>query len=239
MDNSLSNLDHHSNSLSFEIASRLYESDGDFPINFEIAWQWLGYTRKDSAKKKLLRNFVESLDYTLRQVAESAPNGGLTHWEDIWLSVNCLKEMGMLANTSKGKEVRSYFLQCEALAKQSTKAIPRLELQIQQLQESFNHPQSQVQKILPPSSDFIPPGWDANAWGCLPPQDKRHFRIMYQNFGFHPDEKPESLSISAEARIQQRQEVERIIGEISHEETWRIEDAKQELLARFWGQEDE
>ncbi|BBD69552.1 KilA-like protein [Nostoc commune NIES-4072] len=236
MSNSLTNLDHKDNSLSFEIASRLYDSDGDFPISFEIAWQWLGYTRKDSAKKKLLRNFVESQDYTLRQVAESAPNGGLTHCEDIWLSVNCLKEMGMLAGTSKGKEVRSYFLQCEVISKQSTKLIPQLQQQIQQLQENFDRLQSQVQKILPPSSDFIPPGWDAKVWDCLPPQDKRHFRILYQNFNFHPDEQPESSLLSADARLQQKQEMERIIDKITPAEIWRIEDAKQELLQRFWAE---
>jgi hypothetical protein len=63
---------------------------------------------------------------------------------------------------------------------------------------------------------------------------------MFRRRGFRPESKVDApLLPPADIREQQRQEVERIIGEISHEETWRIEDAKQELLARFWGQEDE
>jgi len=34
----------------------------------------------------------------------------------------------------------------------------------------------------------------------------------------------------------QKQEVEQIIGEVTPSEMWRIEDAKQELLARFWAE---
>ncbi|MDJ0801147.1 MAG: BRO family protein [Calothrix sp. MO_167.B12] len=37
--------------------------------------------------------------------------------------------------------------------------------------------QSQVQNLLPISSDFMPPGWDAEVWKKLPPQDKGHFRF--------------------------------------------------------------
>jgi phage anti-repressor protein len=226
--------------ISLEIAIYLWESEEKFPVDFELAWQWLGYTRKDSAKKKLVRNFVESEDYTLRQMAESAPGKGLTNREDIWLSCNCLKEMAMMAGTQKGKEVRQYFLECETLAKHAVKVIPQLSSQIQQLQQSFDHLQSQVQKILPPSSDFIPPGWDTNTWATLPPQDKRHFRYLYQNFNFHPEsEAVDHKLISAEAKLQQRQEMERIISKATPSEAWRIEDAKQELLARFWAEGEE
>ncbi|MDM9583070.1 hypothetical protein [Nostoc sp. GT001] len=223
--------------ISLEIAIYLWNSVEQFPVDFELAWQWLGYTRKDSAKKKLTRNFVENEDYMLRHLAESAPDKGLTHRDDIWLSCNCLKEMAMMAGTEKGKEVRQYFLECEILAKQAVKVIPQLQQQIQQMQENFDRLQSQVQKILPPSSDFIPPGWDASTWATLPSQDKRHFRYLYQNFNFHPEsEAIDHKLISAEAKLQQRQEVEQIIGEVTSVEIWRIEDAKQELLARFWAE---
>jgi phage anti-repressor protein len=225
--------------ISLEIAIYLWNSVEKFPVDFELAWQWLGYTRKDSAKKKLARNFVENEDYMLRHLAESAPDKGLTHRDDIWLSCNCLKEMAMMAGTQKGKKVRQYFLECEVLAKQAVKVIPGLQQQIQQLQENFDRLQSQVQKILPPTSDSIPPGWDASTWATLPQQDKHHFRHIYQNFGFRPDDEPESSFISADVRIQQRQEMERIIGEVTPSEIWRVEDAKQELLQRFWAEGDD
>ncbi|MEH1777077.1 hypothetical protein [Nostoc sp.] len=221
--------------FTFETAEELYYSAEQYPVDFEVAWIVLGYSRKDSAKRKLTSYFTQNTDYRLHNTVESAPDGGLTHREDIYLTVECFKEMGMLSQSEEGKQIRKYFLQCEAIAKQSTKLIPRLQQQIQQLQENFDHLQFQVQKILPPSSDFTPPGWDVNAWATLPPQDKHHFRYLYQNFGFHPESEAIDPSlISADARLQQRQEMERIIGEVTPSEIWRIEDAKQELLARFW-----
>ncbi|QKQ75574.1 hypothetical protein [Nostoc sp. TCL240-02] len=223
--------------FTFETAEELYNCDEKYPVDFEIAWKLLGYSRKDSAKRKLIGYFMQDTDYRLHSNVESAPDGGLTHREDIYLTVECFKEMGMLAKSEEGKQIRKYFLQCEAIAKQSVKAIPRLQRQIQQLQENFDRLQSQVQKILPISSDFTPPGWDAEVWRELPPQDKRHFRYLYQNFNFHPESEAIDPSlISAEARLQQRQEMERIVGEVTPSETWRIDDAKQELLARFWAE---
>jgi phage regulator Rha-like protein len=47
--------------------------------------------------------------------------------------------------------------------------------------------QSQIQNLLPSSSDCIPPGWDAEVWASLPPQDKRHFKYIYRRRGFIPD----------------------------------------------------
>jgi DNA-damage-inducible protein D len=60
--------------------------------------------------------------------------------------------------------------------------------------------QSQIQNLLPIPSDFIPPGWDADVWETLPPQDKRHFRFIYKKRGFRPgaDLEP-TLSISADS----------------------------------------
>lgn len=46
----------------------------------------------------------------------------MTHREDIHLTANCLKEMGMMAGTEKGKEIRKYFLQCEKKLKELLKA---------------------------------------------------------------------------------------------------------------------
>ncbi|MEH1789697.1 MAG: BRO family protein [Nostoc sp.] len=54
--------------------------------------------------------------------------------------------------------------------------------------------QSQVQNLLPISSDFKPPGWDASVWDSLPPQDKRHFRFIYKKHGFRPGAEPEPTS---------------------------------------------
>ena len=48
--------------------------------------------------------------------------------------------------------------------------------------------QSQLQKLLPPSADFTPPGWNPEIWKSLPPQDKQHFRFLYHQHGFIPSD---------------------------------------------------
>jgi phage anti-repressor protein len=234
--------------FTFELAQQLHDSNQI--VDFDWAWQLLGYSRKDSAKRTLVSYFEAKFDYFV-QLPEESP--ALPHdifhievenskpgrpAEKIYLTVECFKEMGMLAKSEEGKQIRKYFLQCEALAKQSVKAIPQLQQQIQQLQQSFEIMQSQIQNLLPISSDFIPPGWDADVWEKLPSQDKRHFRFIYRKHGFRPDsaEIEPYISVSADAILLQKQEVEQIIGEVSPTEMWRIEDAKQELLARFWAE---
>jgi phage anti-repressor protein len=227
--------------FSIEIAVALYESEEQYPVDFELAWQWLGYTRKDSAKKKLVKNFVEGEDYTLRQTAERNKSAGFTHREDIWLTVNCLKEMGMMAGTPKGKEVRSYFLQCEAIAKQSVKAIPQLQQQFLQLQQQFETLQSQIQPLLPPHSTTPPPGWDLQVWATLQPQDKRHFRFLYRRRQFRPsnqsDQEPLALpALTEEIKQRQKSEVDHLVGEVSQEEKARVDAMKEALFARLDGE---
>ena len=40
--------------LTPEIVFSLIQSDEKFPVDFEDAWQWIGYGRKDSAKIALV-----------------------------------------------------------------------------------------------------------------------------------------------------------------------------------------
>jgi len=102
--------------------------------------------------------------------------------------------MGMLSKSEEGRQIRKYFLTCEAIAKQSVKVIPQLQQNFAHLNQVIEQQgraitllQSQVQNLLPISADFIPPGWDADVWEKLPSQDKRHFRFIYRKHGFRPD----------------------------------------------------
>ncbi len=77
--------------------------------------------------------------------------------------------------------------------------------------------QSQVQNLLPPSNNFIPPGWDAEIWDKLPPQDKRHFRFLFRRRHFQPSNQTntESVMVIAEqAKQKQKQELDAVIGEM-------------------------
>lgn len=98
--------------------------------------------------------------------------------------------------------------------------------------------QEQVQNLLPPPANFIPPGWDADVWEKLPPQDKRHFRYLHRRRQFRPDKHNEGnvehpLVITEQVKQQQKDELSAVIGEISPEEKERLEVSKQKALKLF------
>jgi phage anti-repressor protein len=95
-----------------------------FPVEFDYFWQWCGYSRKDSAKKILDRNFAPDNDFIVfRHLAENPVGGRPT--EEIKLSVPCAKKMAMMARTEKGDQVREYFLRCEVVAKSGSAELLR------------------------------------------------------------------------------------------------------------------
>ena len=50
--------------FSLDIAKELFDSEKAFPVDFDLAWEWLEYARKDSAKRAFEKvGFVENLDY--------------------------------------------------------------------------------------------------------------------------------------------------------------------------------
>ncbi|MEH1788397.1 MAG: BRO family protein [Nostoc sp.] len=96
--------------------------------------------------------------------------------------------------------------------------------------------QSQIQNLLPISADFMPPGWDAKTWDSLPPQDKRHFRFMFRRRRFHPGNETEVRilpAITHQMRLQQRAEVESVVGVVSESELQKFEALKQKVLKQY------
>lgn len=104
--------------FSMELAHQIYNSGEQFPVDFDDAWQWLGYAKKQNAKDTLVDYFEEKIDFVRCGVKSST--GGRPS-ELIQLTVDCLKSMGMMAGTEKGKEIRKYFLECERIAKEAAK----------------------------------------------------------------------------------------------------------------------
>ncbi|MDZ8106715.1 MAG: hypothetical protein RM338_14010 [Nostoc sp. DedQUE12a] len=235
--------------FTLEIAQQLHNSNQI--IDFDWAWSVLGYSRKDNAKRMLTGYFERNFDYFV-QFPEESPEAlpyqvFLTCEENskagrpvekIYLTTECFKEMGMLSNSEQGRQIRKYFLQCELIAKESVKLIPQLQQQIQELQQNFAQLQTQVQTLRPPSSDFVPPGWDEDVWRSLPPQDKRHFRFLFRRRNFRPSTKNETLALpSATTELwkqKQRDELQQLVGEVSPEEKRELQLAKQEMLRQFW-----
>lgn len=108
--------------FSQDLALDLYSSKESHPIDFDDAWQWLGYARKDVALKALKSNFEEGVDFSTQK--RKTPSGGRPS-DYTSLTVDCLKAFGMMAGTSQGKQIRKYFLECERLVKAQSNPTPK------------------------------------------------------------------------------------------------------------------
>ncbi|ALF55639.1 hypothetical protein ACX27_26805 [Nostoc piscinale CENA21] len=102
------------------LANQIYESTEQFPVSFDSAWVWLGYSTKGNAKRNFENaGFIENVDYMVFITTDKNPSGGRPS-EEIMLTAECLKQWGMMAGTEQGKQVRLYFLECERIAKAAT-----------------------------------------------------------------------------------------------------------------------
>jgi phage anti-repressor protein len=103
--------------FSFKLAQQLNGCTESFPVNLDDAWVWLGYAKKQNAKDTLYEYFEEGVDF-IRSGVKS--NTGGRPGTLIFMSVECLKQMGMICKTPQGKQIRNYFLECEKIAKSLT-----------------------------------------------------------------------------------------------------------------------
>jgi anti-repressor protein len=114
----------------------LFESKEPFPVDLDLAWVWIGYAQKKNAVETLESVFEEGIDFSQLSL-ERKPNSISTsspQWEKmtpkeraayasakgiaakkqkIFLTVDCFKQLGMMAQTPQGKQIRRYFLDCE------------------------------------------------------------------------------------------------------------------------------
>ncbi len=118
--------------LTLDVVFGFLESDEPFPVDFDFAWRWAGYSRKDHAKTALISSLLEeNIDYIIfapeysgakNAIATNEDNRGGHNKEFIRLNIDALKQFCLSANTAKGKECRNYVIRCEkelrALAKQ-------------------------------------------------------------------------------------------------------------------------
>ncbi len=84
-------------------------------INFDIVAKWLD-TDKSDLKKVLIKNFEENYDYTEKKLTK-ATGAKSNNYIEIKISADCFKELCMISQTQKAKEVRKYFLEMEKIVK--------------------------------------------------------------------------------------------------------------------------
>ena len=98
-----------------EVFGEIVRSEQDFPVDFDRAWQWVGYSTKGNALRVLTENFKQGEDFDLSKMRNQKGRGGDHKSVEYRLSTDCFKAFCMMAGTERGKEVRRYFLQCEKM----------------------------------------------------------------------------------------------------------------------------
>ena len=94
-----------------------YDTKKDFVIDFDNVWKWMGFSRKDPAKRLLEKNFNIETDYQLKntfppicgKVEMGRPS------ETILLTVNTFKKFCLKAGTKKADEIHDYYIKLEEL----------------------------------------------------------------------------------------------------------------------------
>lgn len=86
-----------------------------FPVPFDLAWAIAGYSRKDSAKRKLNSDyFTEHEDFHIAvERTQHKDSSAYSEMEVIYLTCDAFKEFCMLSKTKMGKDARRYFIEAE------------------------------------------------------------------------------------------------------------------------------
>jgi hypothetical protein len=61
--------------LSKDLVQSLINSEDAFPVDFDDAWGWLGYARKENGLRSLKKYFYSGQDFNLLQVEEVQNSG--------------------------------------------------------------------------------------------------------------------------------------------------------------------
>jgi len=101
----------------FYIIAKEEYTDNELVIDFELICKWLEVNKSD-LKKLLVKKFDINFDYSIEKIIKKQVNSrGATVYEKILITPNCMKELCMVSQTAKAKEVRKYFIEMEKLIK--------------------------------------------------------------------------------------------------------------------------
>jgi anti-repressor protein len=99
--------------FTMETANTLFSSSNDFPVDFNAAFVWLEYTRKDNAFKAFLDcKFTENTHYIVKTQNVNGKQEKL-----YFLTLECFKHWGMMSRTDAGVTIRDYFIECERISR--------------------------------------------------------------------------------------------------------------------------
>jgi len=107
-----------------KLVEQTYHADDEFCIDLDALfenetgemipiWKWVGFARKDHAKRKCINSLAKEIDYLLLFKGERDFTHGGQNKIKILLTKDGFKQLLMLANTERGKQIRLYFIDVE------------------------------------------------------------------------------------------------------------------------------
>lgn len=132
-----------------------YNSKTDFIIDLDNVWKWVGFSRKDPAKRLLEKSFTLNIDYKIvfHPNVEQDLHGGHNK-EQILMNIQTFKKFCLKAATKKADEIHDYYIKLEEILQETindeTNELKiQLELKDKQLEEKDeNIEKIQKQKVL-------------------------------------------------------------------------------------------
>lgn len=101
----------------FYVIAKEEYSNNQIIIDLEIISKWLK-SKKGNIKNILINNFEADYDYIIEKIKIKHENSnGASIKETILVTPDCFKEICMISQTPKAKQVRKYFIELEKLVK--------------------------------------------------------------------------------------------------------------------------
>ena len=125
-----------------------YHSKNEFVIDLDDVWKWIGFSRKDPAKRLLEKFFVENVDYTINKgpINVSGKGGGPN--EIILLTVYAYKKFCLKSSTKKADEIHDYYIKLgELLQETMDEETNELRLQLEQKEKILEETKEESEKI--------------------------------------------------------------------------------------------
>ena len=98
-----------------------HNSKNEFIIDLDDVWKWIGFSRKDQAKRLLTKDFIEQIDYKilLPPKEEQVDKHGGYNKEQILITINTFKKFCLKAGTKKADEIHKYYIGLEELLQET------------------------------------------------------------------------------------------------------------------------
>lgn len=115
--------------LAFNFKCYLQYKPTEFVIDLHKAYEWMGFTRVDNVKRMLIKTFEENVDYCVTNSCDVLPlnseeqnsyknvgeNRGGHNKEIILMTTECFKQLCMISQTEKSKNIRKYYVKMERI----------------------------------------------------------------------------------------------------------------------------